>query len=372
MAVERRHAVTITRISIFKANTFNSGHFHADEALAVYLLRLLPIYTSSPLVRTRDPEVLSTCHTVVDVGGEYSPATNRYDHHQRSFDNTFPDHNTKLSSAGLVYMHFGKALIAQRTSLLESSPEVTILYKKLYTDFIEALDANDNGISVYDPKDTAPLKKRFNDGGTSLGSLVSDLNHEWHEDPQGEFPLTNPAHEQPQKLAQTPEQLQAEEDGRFLQASKLMGTTFLRKLSFYHTTWLPARTLVHEAYKARFQSDPLGSIIIFEKGAVPWKDHLYTIEATEPTERSASRVLYVLYPESPSEGAKWRVQCVSTSKESFESRKPLKEEWRGIRDEELSVKSGIGGCVFVHASGFIGGNKTRDGALEMAKQSMDA
>ncbi|KAK3061433.1 hypothetical protein LTS18_006284, partial [Coniosporium uncinatum] len=44
----------------------HNGHFHADEALAVFLLRLLPTYQTSPLVRTRDPEVLSTCHTVVD------------------------------------------------------------------------------------------------------------------------------------------------------------------------------------------------------------------------------------------------------------------------------------------------------------------
>ncbi|KAG9819245.1 hypothetical protein KCU78_g20589, partial [Aureobasidium melanogenum] len=37
----------------------HSGHFHADEALAVYLLRLLPTYSDSTLVRTRDPEKLA-------------------------------------------------------------------------------------------------------------------------------------------------------------------------------------------------------------------------------------------------------------------------------------------------------------------------
>lgn len=49
----------------------HNGHFHADEALAVYMLRLLPEYQSSQLIRTRDPALLSTCHTVVDVGSEY-------------------------------------------------------------------------------------------------------------------------------------------------------------------------------------------------------------------------------------------------------------------------------------------------------------
>lgn len=46
------------------------------------------------------------------------------------------------------------------------------------------------------------------------------------------------------------------------------------------------------------------------------------------------------------------------------------EEWHGIRDEALSTLSGIKGCIFVHASGFIGGNETREGALSMAKKTL--
>ena len=77
---------------------------------------------------------------------------------------------------------------------------------------------------------------------------------------------------------------------------------------------------------------------------------------------------YVIYPDET--GGNWRVQAVSVSPESFENRKALPEPWRGVRDEALSQIAGIGGCVFVHASGFIGGNKTRDGALEMAKRAL--
>lgn len=65
------------------------------------------------------------------------------------------------------------------------------------------------------------------------------------------------------------------------------------------------------------------------------------------------RAIYVLYPEDTS--GNWRVQAVSVSNDSFESRKALPEAWRGLRDEELSKVSGIEGCIFVHASGFIGG-----------------
>lgn len=54
----------------------------------------------------------------------------------------------------------------------------------------------------------------------------------------------------------------------------------------------------------------------------------------------------------------------------FESRKALPAQWRGLRDEELSKESGIPGCVFVHMSGFIGGNLTFEGALAMAKAAL--
>ena len=333
----------------------HNGTFHADEALAVYLLRLLPTYHSSTLIRTREPALLDECHTVVDVGGQYSPNTNRYDHHQRTFDATFPKRPTKLSSAGLIYLHFGKAIIALKTGMEEGNPQVDLIWKKLYEDFIEALDAHDNGISVYHPADTKHLTKRFYDGGTSLASLVGDLNYDYEEESAGG--------------TKTAEEAQEAETRRFAGASSLMGTTFLRKLNYYWKGWLPARNYVREVYAQRKQYDERGRIMLFSQGC-PWKDHLYTLEAEEKAD-GEERVIYVLYPESEKEGSRWRLQAVSEGKDSFESRKALPEAWRGLRDEELNVKSGIAGCVFVHASGFIGGNSTRLGALEMSKKALE-
>jgi len=56
--------------------------FHADEALACALLRMLPEYTDASVTRTRDYALLEAMDVVVDVGGVYDPATHRYDHHQ--------------------------------------------------------------------------------------------------------------------------------------------------------------------------------------------------------------------------------------------------------------------------------------------------
>lgn len=342
----------------------HNGHFHADEALAVHMLRLLPTYRDSALVRTRDPAVLATCHTVVDVGGEYDAERNRYDHHQRGFTTTFPGRPTKLSSAGLVFKHFGKDIIAQKLVGLQEQPEgqggvaaasVDLLHGKIYESFIEALDAHDNGISAYDPAliAAAGLEKRFSDGGFSLGALVGRLNPNWN-DPRPTDPV----------------EAQAAEDERFLTASARIGDEFDRDLDYYARAWLPARAVVQRAFERRAEFDPQGRVLVFDGQSVPWKDHLFTLEAEAGAE--SQKVLYVLYPEKPEPGAKWRVQCVPETKDSFVSRKPLPEAWRGFRDEELDGIAGIPGCVFVHAAGFIGGNKTFDGAKAMVDKALAA
>ena len=43
---------------------------------------------------------------------------------------------------------------------------------------------------------------------------------------------------------------------------------------------------------------------------------------------------------------------------------------RGIRDDALSLLSDIPDCIFVHSAGFIGGNKTLKGAMQMAEKAL--
>ena len=68
----------------------------------------------------------------------------------------------------------------------------------------------------------------------------------------------------------------------------------------------------------------------------------------------------------------WRVQAVTQEGTAFTNRLGLLEPWRGLRDAELTAASGINGCKFCHASGFIGGNATYDGALAMALKTIEA
>ena len=55
---------------------------------------------------------------------------------------------TKLSSAGLVYLHYGEEVIRSKMPSESSNDLIKTIYNKIYKKFIEAVDAIDNGISV--------------------------------------------------------------------------------------------------------------------------------------------------------------------------------------------------------------------------------
>ncbi|XP_026868250.2 UPF0160 protein MYG1, mitochondrial [Electrophorus electricus] len=320
-----------------KIGTHN-GTFHCDEALACYFLRQLPEYKDAEVIRTRDPAQLATCDVVVDVGGVYDPSTHRYDHHQRCFVETFnslcPEKPwlTKLSSAGLVYLHFGRRILSSLTHLTQESRELEILYDKMYENFVEEVDAVDNGISQYDGEVRYTVS-------TTLSARVSYLNPWWNG------------------------KCQDIEEG-FHKAMALVGAEFLDRLDYYQNAWLPARGVVEDAVQTRHKVDPTGEVLLLAQGGCPWKEHLFSLEKELKVEVPIKFVLF------PDQNGQWRIQCVPAGINTFQNRLSILEEWRGIRDDDLSQLSGIPGCVFVHTSGFIGGNKTKEGVLEMARRTL--
>jgi uncharacterized UPF0160 family protein len=320
----------------------HNGTFHCDEALAVFLLRQTATYGDAALKRSRDPAVLDSCDIVVDVGAVYDESKQRFDHHQRGFTEVFGyDFQTKLSSAGLVYKHFGQEVIANKTNIAAGDPKVIVLWLKMYKEFIEAIDAIDNGISQYPTEINPKYRSR-----TDLSSRVGGLNPWWNQASD----------------SQTVDVL-------FEKASLLTGTEFVEKLDYYANAWLPARDLLIDSVaNSKSNVDESGKIILFEQ-FLPWKEHLFELEADNSVPAiEAGQAIYVVYPDEM--GGNWRIQAVPVSPESFESRKALPEAWRGLRDEELSKTSGIDGGIFIHASGFIGGNKTKEGALKIAQAAL--
>ena len=59
---------------------------------------------------------------------------------------------TKLSSAGLVYYHYGHRVIAEITNNAAEERVVHALFNKVYENFVEEVDGIDNGIDPYPEK----------------------------------------------------------------------------------------------------------------------------------------------------------------------------------------------------------------------------
>ncbi len=140
---------------------------------------------------------------------------------------------------------------------------------------------------------------------------------------------------------------------------------FRDRVEYYINVWAPARELVKQAIQTRKKLYQTGEIVHLGNAGCPWNEHLFSCESELSVDVP---IKFVLFEDSRS--GDWRVQAVPVEPGSFVLRRGISEQWRGVRDEELSELSGVPGCIFVHASGFIGGNRTFEGALQMAIRSL--
>ena len=175
------------------------------------------------------------CDIVVDVGGEFDVAKKRFDHHQRSFNHTFatlvPEKtswNIKLSSAGLVYVHYGKQVIEQIIRKITKNETVDqklvdIIYEKMYENFVKEIDAIDNGIEIAETKAYSI--------NTNLSARVSFFNPDWNETDKNETT-------------------------QFHLALEMVGSEFTARIKYYALNWYPAREIVLKAIVNRFKVDP--------------------------------------------------------------------------------------------------------------------
>lgn len=337
------HQYSITLEKHRKMSTFSekcvigthNGVFHCDEALACFMLRL--IYPVANIVRTRDQKILDTCDIVVDVGGEYAPEKYRFDHHQRSFNHTMStlgseiSSEVKLSSAGLIYHHYGKEVLKKMIAT-EDLALINYIYKRVYFNFIQEIDGIDNGVPAYPGE---PLYTIC----THICNRVQHLLKPWNI-----------------------EDKEYDENEHFEKAMTLVGNEFSENVERAAFITYPAREIVKKAIENRFQVHSSGKIIELERHC-PWKDHFFDLEAEL---KLPPEITYVLFDGD----GQYRVMGVSLNQKSFLGRKFLPPSWRGLRDEVLSNRTGIDGCIFVHHNGFIGGHKNREGALQMAIKAL--
>ncbi|MEZ4315947.1 MAG: MYG1 family protein [Myxococcota bacterium] len=279
----------------------HSGPFHADDVMATALVRVF-VDPATTVVRTRDPERLAPADIVVDVGGVFDPATQRFDHHQATY--TGP-----RSSAGMVL------------DWLEASGRMSeSLASTLRDGLMEYLDAVDNGRIA--PKSDVPCFPRIVD------ALVQSAELGGPAEPPGGVGF----------------------DAMFEKAVTV-GTWFLEGLQAGHVKIEQARNVVRTAMD---EAREAGRNVLFLDAYYSWKAPYFELGGAEhPTE-------FVLFPGTDDT---WRIIAIPPQLGDFGQKRSLPASWAGLTDEALEAACGVPGAVFCHKNRFIAVFRTRDGAL---------
>ncbi|SBT79660.1 conserved Plasmodium protein, unknown function [Plasmodium malariae] len=321
----------IFKSSMQKVIGTHSGRFHTDEILATVMLKFLPEYKDAKIIRTRDQDTLDQCDIVVDVGGVYNHEKKRYDHHQKEFNDTLDEkHTIRLSSAGLIYKHYAKDVFRKGFNITDET-KVNILYDKIYTAFIESVDALDNGINQYE----GVAKYQIN---TTLQHRVNSFNPNFLED-------------------------QVDENERFMLASNIVKEEFTSFVNYYSNVWYFAKSMTMEAINNRYNFHKSGKVIYLQKNC-PYYDHLYDIEEEFNIKEE---ILFCIYNDRY---GNIRCGAISKKNEAFSLRMPFPASFRGLKNSELEKVSNIKGLTFVHYSGFTSGGESVKCLIQLVEATL--
>jgi uncharacterized UPF0160 family protein len=285
----------------------HDGPFHPDDIFAVAILALY-VKKSLKIFRTRDPKVWGECEYVFDVGGEYSPKKKIFDHHQEGYDEK-RENGILYSSAGLAWKEFGEKITG--------SAEVAA---RIDTKMIQGIDAEDNGIDLY--------QYNFKDiSAYSFGDYLFAYNPTYQE--KGKSSLKE-----------------------FEKAVEKAKEALVREMKRIKDR-LSTENIVRDIY---LKTEDKRIIVLNEDYS--WEKVIS--EYPEP--------LFVVRPASGTN--RWTVKRVPVEGAKFKNRLDLPESWAGKRDEELQKITGVKDATFCHRSRFIAGAMSKEGAIALAKLAL--
>ena len=286
----------------------HSGRFHADDVFACAALSILH-YGDVEIARSRDPMVWAAGDYVVDVGGVYDPATNRFDHHQEGGAGG-RENGVAYSSFGLVWKHYGEQLAGSPTA-------ADAIDKRL----VQPIDAGDNGMDTFLPIDgIAPYL---------LQDFVMVFAPSWNE-------------------------TRTDDEG-FSEVLEIAIKILTRALRRTQDIEL-GKHFVEEAYE---RADDKRIIVL--EASYPW--HEVLAKHPEP--------LYVLTPDRAVKGD-WKAEALRDDSRTFKNRKSFPLAWAGKQGQELAEISGVPDAFFCHNNRFIVAAHSKAGALALAKIAADA
>lgn len=287
----------------------HSGDFHPDDAFAVAVISLYTKIDPKELniIRTRDEAVIEKADYVVDVGRVFDSKSKKFDHHQGAGER---GNKIPYASFGLVWREYGEEICGDKN-----------IVKMIDEKLVQPIDAQDNGVDI--GQDIF-----INVHDYTIFDAISVLNPTWQE---------------PRELS----------NELFLKAVRLSRWVLMREIDKARAI-VDAEKMIDKIYSETEDK----RILVIDKD-YPWKAILCKYK--EP--------LYVIrYDE---ENNHWRIVTVKLDKHTIKSRKDFPEEWAGKTDAELQKVSGVRDAVFCHKASFICISKTKEGALELAKRSIE-
>lgn len=295
----------------------HNGTFHADDLFAAGVLSLVMQNENMlyEIIRTRDLEMIKNADYVFDVGGEYNPDTNRFDHHQKGGAGV-RDNGIPYASFGLVWKHFGQKLCDGNMDAW-----------KIIDDKIAcSLDAFDNGVDL-----VKSIFKNLNSYSVAESFLV--FMPTWKEDENNI-------------------------DHIFFEQVKKVVDLLKREIKVALDD-AEGKEIILSAYKNSEDK----RLVVLDKS---FPRYLY-----QNTLSSVPEPIYVVYPSA--HGPSYKVEAISKNyKETMESRKSFPESWSGFMNNDPKAKEiiGIDGVIFTHIGKFYANVDTKEHAIEFAKKAL--
>lgn len=317
----------------------HNGTFHIDEVTAYAMLNY--IFPQNTLIRTRDPHIINQTHIAIDVGQIYDPSTGRFDHHQSSFKETF-DNKTAviLSSAGLIYKHYGKLLIDKFCKERQFPiSDMDKAYTDIYYRFIVEIDAHDNGIrqysdNFYESLNSGEIKQKFYTN-LAIGQVISKFNTI--------------------DISDETEQLNA-----FKKASNFIWEALSIVICNYFQTQNELQSeykIMENALNERLNYSSTGEIVVIKEDCNSWRKCIAMYENEHEKE---TKVKFIVYP---SNNKAWNVRAISDL--LFTNRRnllPLEQIKQYLNKPEE--------VIFVHNKLFIASATTLETAIQIAIVSL--
>ncbi|MEI6190857.1 MAG: MYG1 family protein [bacterium] len=289
----------------------HNGNFHPDDVFCVALLSIIH-NGGIKVIRTRDEGIISKADYVMDVGGEYNPDKDRFDHHQPGGAG-MRDNKIFYSAFGILWKKYGEKACG-------SKEVADTLDKKL----VQVIDADDNGFNLYktDIENVYPFM---------LTDLIYSMRPTWKES-------------------------HLEIDKIFLKAVDFAKEILLRQIKIAKDG-IEVTKVIQDLYKN--SSDK--RLIIVEDPKVSRYDIWDALE-------DFSEPLFIIYE---GEGS-WAAVAMRKSRSDSANRKDFPKNWAGLRDGELAKVSGVEDAIFCHNGLFLSVARSKEGAIKMANIAINS